>query len=247
MMGPSIDPESRYKIMANKNTKKPSKSAPKKAEATREIGLEPGVDAMFKIVLYKHLRFKTAAPRDLISLQLAEDTPDKSAVMLESGSVKVEASEDSFEVVASHVAAQGGELVSGWIVVECEGLFLEAMPRAVWRGEDGQLVDLSTSPLKENLFIAGASCPEDGPLPNKFKQLSEHPYVTAWVHLRREEDTFQKRFYEGDEYNGALLSLSDYFSWRLNFEAQDPEVPTLKDFLLMNIIFIQHQLSAAQG
>lgn len=234
--------------MANKNTKKPSKSAPKKAEPVRQIGLEPGVEGMFKVVLQRSLRVKRAALDDARVQQLVGEALGEvgAARVLESGAAKVDAGEDSFDVVAAHVAARGGALVAGWIVVEFEGLLLEALPHAVWRGEDGELVDLSASPLKENLFIEAPSMTYDDALPlNRFKQLLDHPYVTAWVHLRREEDAFQKRFYDGDEYNGEPLGLSDYFDWRLNFEAQDPEVPTLKDFLLVNVIFIQHQRAQA--
>lgn len=232
--------------MAQKNTKKPSKNAPKKAAAaTRDLALEPGVEGAFKIVLYKHLRFKMADQSAPTTQQLITQELRGEARVVQSGALKPEAGKHSLDIVEAHIAARGGELVCGWSVVEFDGLYLEAIPHAVWRDEDGQLVDLSASPLKESLFVEGPQRPEDGPMPDRFMQLSAHPYVTAWLHLRREEDAFQERCYEGDEYNGEPLSLRDYFNWRLNFEAQDPEVPTLKDFLLMNVIFIQHQLSAA--
>lgn len=55
---------------------------------------------------------------------------------------------DCFENVRRQMAEAGGDIVHGWRIYDCPGLFLEAEFHAVWKAPDGRRVDVSPPPEK---------------------------------------------------------------------------------------------------
>ena len=53
---------------------------------------------------------------------------------------------DCFENVRRQMAEAGGDIVHGWRIYDCPGIFLEAEFHAVWKAPDGRLVDVSLPP-----------------------------------------------------------------------------------------------------
>lgn len=68
-----------------------------------------------------------------------------------------------FPLVESKVAVSGGTSVLGWHIRESK-LLVEAIFHAVWKREDGELIDISPKPVptKEILFIQDASASYEG-------------------------------------------------------------------------------------
>lgn len=68
-----------------------------------------------------------------------------------------------FSLVESKIAVSGGASVLGWHIRESK-LLVEAIFHAVWKREDGELIDISPKPVptKEILFVQDASASYEG-------------------------------------------------------------------------------------
>jgi hypothetical protein len=55
---------------------------------------------------------------------------------------------DCFNIVPQHVAANGGEQVTGWAIWEWPRVLIEAEFHCVWRKEDGTLIDISPKTVR---------------------------------------------------------------------------------------------------
>ena len=54
---------------------------------------------------------------------------------------------DCFVYVKEHAQAHGGEMLIGWAIWERPKLFIEAEFHAVWKTNDGELIDLNPRPI----------------------------------------------------------------------------------------------------
>ena len=60
---------------------------------------------------------------------------------------------ECFQNVLDKIQAAGGTSVLGWEISEVEGIYLEAQFHAVWRGQDGSLVDVTPEEYRQDRIL----------------------------------------------------------------------------------------------
>lgn len=87
--------------------------------------------------------------------------------------------------------AEGGSVRCGFIILLCQGLFIEAMHHAVWENPQGVFEDVTAPPYDG--MDAKRACwfypdetilgDDDAAIPSIFRRLTDNPNVIEWVHL----------------------------------------------------------------
>lgn len=100
---------------------------------------------------------------DNVKKLLSKINSDIDPIVIKCIPEKNEELNNCFPLVESKVAACGGGLVLGWYIHDSK-LLVEAIFHAVWKREDGELIDISPKPIptKEILFVQDTSASYDG-------------------------------------------------------------------------------------
>ena len=97
---------------------------------------------------------------------------------------------DCFFNVQNLIEEKGGSIQYGWQIWECEGHFIEAEFHAVWKSENGNLVDITPKdrPTSRILFVPENNKKYDGnDVENIRKSLSSNKLVSYILSLAHEE------------------------------------------------------------
>lgn len=98
--------------------------------------------------------------------------------------------DDCFPTVDEHVRTNGGSRVLGWSIWELPGIYVEAEFHAVWKGNSGELLDIT--PKKEAtrriLFLQDDSTPYEGYQVNNIRvPIKKDPAVVAFLEACEKE------------------------------------------------------------
>jgi hypothetical protein len=91
----------------------------------------------------------------------------------------------------SVVENEGGRVRCGFILLLCQGLFIEALHHAVWERPDGALEDITTPPYEGMDACSGCWFypddtvlgQDDAAIPSIFRRLTENENVRDWIRL----------------------------------------------------------------
>ncbi|QUM82004.1 hypothetical protein HWV01_17820 [Moritella sp. 5] len=105
---------------------------------------------------------------------------------------------ECFQLVQDKIDEFGGTLVTGWVIWEKVGVFIEAEFHAIWLDPDGKYIDLNArdmfSNLKEILFIPDNETKyENRQINNIRKPLIDDPMVKKFLHLNTKRFEFMNR------------------------------------------------------
>lgn len=226
-------------VMKSKTT---SHSLPPNA---KQIKIEDGVEKIVNYILTTDFIKKIPSQQDDNFIKFIGEKFDfnpQQFFLIKSPENNNYAAGECFENVRLHVEKNGGDIVYGWTVVEYEGLFFESEFHAVWRNSSGDLIDITPSNIKENMFFIDPTITYTGiAVPNKFGQITSHPYVSAWIHLRNIEGEIQKKYFQEQEYNEIPFDLESFFNERFNFQ-RIGILPSCKEILATNLRFAQYKI-----
>jgi hypothetical protein len=216
-------------------------------DGAKEMKINPGVREEFERVLTTAFCTKTPSKTDENFLKFVGtvfDFKPQDFFVIKPSQIKGYPPQECFENVRLHVEKNGGEAVYGWTVVEYEGLFFESEFHAVWKDDSGELIDITPSTMKENIFFVDPSMNYKGiAVPNRFGRIADHPYVDAWIYMRTVEGESQEKYFVEQEYNGRSFDLIDFFNETINFPTNPPPgMPTGKIILSINLRLIQYTL-----
>lgn len=114
---------------------------------------------------------------------------------------------ECFAAVGKKIEQDGGEMVHGWGIVEWPNIRLVAEFHAVWRSEEGELLDVAVRPPKHEttLFVPAQEVEYTGKLvPNKFYKLWKSDVLDEWRDLHKEQVEIRNRNF----YNGVTVLIS---------------------------------------
>lgn len=95
---------------------------------------------------------------------------------------------ECFPNVQAKIEKDGGAVVPGWNIVEFPGLLLEAEYHGIWQSPDGELMDVSPSPLNADsiLFLPDPKRQYEGrQVCNRFLSVAGNPSVDEIIRLRQ--------------------------------------------------------------
>ena len=130
----------------------------------------------------------TVISQDLLAL-VAELVPGGKAVALSRDAPPEAKPLDCFETVERCIVEHGGTACYGWVLWECERLFLEADFYAVWRNPDGELHDITPRVGPGHiLFVPDPARVFEGRrVPSVHRALMQDPAVTGFLRACEEE------------------------------------------------------------
>jgi len=123
---------------------------------------------------------------DALCAQLA---PGSKPVMLVRAAPPEAKPVDCFETVERQIVEQGGTAAYGWLLWECQGLFLEAEFYAAWRDPAGDLHDITPriGPARVCFLPDPARVFEGRRVPNVRAALTQDPAVMGFLRACEEE------------------------------------------------------------
>ena len=119
---------------------------------------------------------------------------------------------ECFPVVENHVAQAGGTVCYGWRFWELPGIYVEAEFHAVWRTEDGSLLDITPNQVgsQQVLFVADPSRVYEGhQVKNIRRALADHPAILNFFAAADAEYEFMNRGSRADQHGQIVLSPAE--------------------------------------
>ena len=135
-----------------------------------------------------HATTPTDVSRELAAL-CAQLAPGAKAVTLVRAAPPEAKPLDCFETVERQIAERGGTAAYGWLLWECQNLFLEAEFYAAWRDADGNLHDITPriGPARILFLPDPVRVFEGRRVPNVRSALTLDPAVTGFLRACEEE------------------------------------------------------------
>lgn len=118
---------------------------------------------------------------------------------------------ECFAAVEKKIEQEGGQTVCGWAIVEWPNIKLEAEFHAVWRSEEGELVDVSVRPRDHEvtLFVPAHGIEYTGKMvPSRFYKLWNSEVVQEWIDLHTEKTELENRYFSDGRFDVTACAKS---------------------------------------
>ena len=106
--------------------------------------------------------------------------------------------DECYENVGAVVRSSGGQALLGWTIWEAPGVFLEATFHAVWRGDDGELLDPTPKADGEliTLFVPDPNAVDAGGVtPSRHWPLADWKEVADYIDVCRKIDELKREYH----------------------------------------------------